>query len=161
MNKLLDVYRKFNGVPFGNVFFSKAICFKAPYFKSIKPVFSELKEGFGKVTIKNRKRVQNHIGSVNAGALCTLAELVGGSTVEASLPSHLRWIPKGMSVEYLGMGKTDLTATCDLLSVDWQDSMELPVAVDVRDTSGEMVFRAVINFYISLKPKREKKSNKQ
>ncbi len=105
------------------------------------------------VTIKNRKSVQNHLGSVNAGALCTLAELVGGSTLEVSLPSHLRWIPRSMSVEYLGMGKTDLTGTCNLTSIKWQDSMELPVTVEVCNTCGEKVFKAKINMFISLKPK--------
>jgi acyl-coenzyme A thioesterase PaaI-like protein len=153
MNKLVDAYNKFSRLPFGSVFFSQAICFKAPYFKSIKPAFTGLRKGAVKVAVKNRRSIQNHLGSINAGALCTLAELVGGGAVEASIPSHLRWIPKGMSVEYLGMAKTDLTGTCNLESVEWQDSMELPVTVEVYATNKELVFRAVIKIHISRKPK--------
>src|SRR3546814_8551637 len=39
--------------------------------------------------------------SVHAIALCNAAELAGGMMTEVSIPSGARWIPKGMTVEYL------------------------------------------------------------
>jgi len=153
MSKILNIYNKFNRLPMGNVLFSKALCLKAPYFRSIKPVFTRLESGFGELTIKNRRRVQNHLKSVHAIAMCNMCELVGGSVIEATLPSHLRWIPKEMNVQYLKMAKTDLTASCRLEGIEWKDSMDLPLTVDVKDENGVVVLRAVITMYISLKKK--------
>ena len=153
MNQLMRVYQTCTKLPFGKIIFSKLVCFKAPYFRSIKPVFTRLESGFGEVTIKNRRRVQNHLKSVHAIAMCNMCELVGGSVIEATLPSHLRWIPKEMNVQYLKMAKTDLTASCRLEGIEWKDSMDLPLTVDVKDENGVVVLRAVITMYISLKKK--------
>ena len=153
MNKLLSIYNKFSKLPFGRALFSRAMCFKAPYFGSIKPVFTRLESGVAEVRIKNRRRVQNHLQSVHAIAMCNMCELVGGSVIEATLPSHLRWIPKEMNVQYLKMAKTDLTATCRLEGIEWQDSMDLPLTVDVKDENDVTVLRTVITMYISRKKK--------
>jgi len=151
LNKLLNIYNKCTRLPFGNILFSKAICFKAPYFRSIKPIFTKLESGFGEVNIKNKRGVQNHLKSVHAIAMCNMCELVGGSVIEATIPSHLRWIPKEMKVEYLKMAKTELTATCRLEVSDWQESMDLPIIVEVKDTYGVIVLKAMITMYVSLK----------
>lgn len=33
--------------------------------------------------------------------MCNMAELAGGTMTEVTVPSTHRWIPKGMTVEYL------------------------------------------------------------
>jgi acyl-coenzyme A thioesterase PaaI-like protein len=153
MNRVLAVYDKCNRFPFGKVLFSKLICFKAPYFQTIRPVFTELEPGFGKIFMKNKRRVRNHINSVHAIAMCNMCELVGGTVLECSIPSHLRWIPKEMRVEYLKVARTDLTASCRLGEIVWQDSMELPLIVEVVDTNDILVLRATITMYVSQKKK--------
>jgi acyl-coenzyme A thioesterase PaaI-like protein len=154
MNRVLNVYQKCSRFPFGKELFSKLICFKAPYFRTIKPVFTKLEPGFGEIAIKNKRRVRNHINSVHAIAMCNMCELVAGSMLESTIPSHLRWIPKEMRVEYLKVARTDLTASCKLGEIKWLDSMELPLTVDVVDTNGVVVLRAIINMYVSLKNKK-------
>jgi hypothetical protein len=63
----------------------------------------------------------------------------------------MRWIPKGMTVSYLKMAKTDLKAVCEI-STDWLDQAgEFPMRVSVTDIHGQEVFCAVINMYLSLK----------
>jgi acyl-coenzyme A thioesterase PaaI-like protein len=153
MNRVLAVYDKCNRFPFGKVLFSRLICFKAPYFQTIRPVFTELEPGFGKIFMKNKRRVRNHINSVHAIAMCNMCELVGGTVLECSIPNHLRWIPKEMRVEYLKVARTDLTASCTLREIDWQDSMDLPITVEVEDMNGVLVLRATITMYVSLKKK--------
>lgn len=127
------------------------ICFKAPYFHSIRPVFTRLEPGFGEIFMKNRRRVRNHINSVHAIAMCNMCELVGGTVLECSIPSHLRWIPKEMRVEYRKVARTDLTASCRLGETDWQDAMELPLVVEVNDANGVLVLRATITMHVSRK----------
>ncbi len=151
MNKLLNVYAQCRKLPFGNHIFSKMVCFKAPYFKTISPVFRELRPGYCEITMKKRRAVQNHIQSVHAIAMCNISELTAGTMLEASLSRSMRWIPKGMTVEYLKIAKTDLKAVCEI-SLDNLDSpQELPMTVHVTDTNGTEVFRAVISMHITKK----------
>jgi hypothetical protein len=72
---------------------------------------------------------------------------------EASLPSTMRWIPKGMTVEYLkkARGTMHAIATPDIAIVDSQAGYELPVSVSVRDPQGDEVFRARIAMWLSPK----------
>ena len=154
MSKVLDIYNTCSRLPLGKWMFSKMVCLKAPYFHSIKPVYTRLEEGYGEVVMKNRRRVRNHINSVHAIAMCNMCEYVGGMVIECSIPSHLRWIPKEMRVEYLKVARTDLTASCRLEVADWQDAMEVPVVVEVFDTRKVMVLRATITMHVSRKKKR-------
>jgi hypothetical protein len=47
MNKNALLLQKFKKLPLGLWLFTKAICFKAPYFSSIRPVFTLLESGKG------------------------------------------------------------------------------------------------------------------
>ena len=58
--------------------------------------------------------MQNHIKTVHAIAVCNLVEMAMGLTAEATIPPHLRWLPKGMDVKYLKKATGKLTATCDI-----------------------------------------------
>jgi acyl-coenzyme A thioesterase PaaI-like protein len=150
---LLTLYAKITRWPFGHWVFSKAVCFKAPYFGSISPTITRLENGRCEAVIKDRRAVHNHIGSVHAIALCNLAELCAGVMTDASLPKDMRWIPKGMTVEYLKRAKGRLHATALPLIpiIGSAASYDLPVNVDVLDASGETVFRAVIRMWMSPK----------
>lgn len=151
MKSLLEVYKTLEILPFGRIVFSKLVCFKAPYFSNIRPRFEALSPGYCQIRIKKRRAVTNHIKSIHAIAMCNMAELAGGSMVEASIPKHMRWIPKGMAVSYLKMAKTDLTAVCELSPDLLEIPGECPVTVFVKDLNGEIVFKAEIAMYLSLK----------
>ncbi|VAW47672.1 hypothetical protein MNBD_GAMMA02-251, partial [hydrothermal vent metagenome] len=106
-NKTHALLLKFEKWPKGLWLFSKAICFKAPYFGSIKPLFTEIRPGYSKATIKNKRRVHNHISTVHAIAMANLCEFVGGTLMEISIAKNMRWIPKGMDIRYLAKAETD------------------------------------------------------
>lgn len=151
MNKLLSLFDRCARLPLGKLVFSKLVCLKAPYFGTIKPVFAQLQPGRCTVKMKNRRAVHNHIKSVHAIAMCCLAELTAGTLLEVSLPSNMRWIPKGMNVDYLKIARTDLTAVCEISTDELARPRELPLAVHVTDTNTEEVFRAVIAMHLSTK----------
>lgn len=49
-----------------------------------------------------------------------------------SIPASLRWIPKSMTVEYLGKAETDLCAVAELGPVPkFTEGAELPISVNV------------------------------
>ncbi|HEX5755403.1 MAG TPA: hotdog fold domain-containing protein [Arenimonas sp.] len=148
---LLALYRRMRRWPAGQWLFSRAVCFKAPYFGSIKPRIEVLDGGRCEATIPDRRAVHNHIGSVHAIALCNLAELCAGVMTDASLPKGMRWIPKGMTVSYLkrAQGRMRGVAT-PTIAIEVRDSgYELPVNVDVFDPAGERVFNAEVRMWLS------------
>ncbi|WP_020409076.1 hotdog fold domain-containing protein [Hahella ganghwensis] len=147
---LVRLYNRMNRWPMGQYLFAKALCFKAPYFSSIKPAIETLKPGKVVWKIRNRRGVHNHLGTVHALAMGNLAELCAGTAMEVSLPTHLRWIPKGMNIEYLKKATTDLTGICDLRQTDFQPG-DCHVIVDIKNTDGESVVRANINMWLSEK----------
>ena len=100
-NQVLSLYRKLSRQPFGAWLFSRLICFKAPYFSSVRPRILGLEPQRGEASIRHRRSVTNHLGTVHAIALCNLAEFIGGLTTDVSIPASMRWIPKGMTVQYL------------------------------------------------------------
>jgi acyl-coenzyme A thioesterase PaaI-like protein len=150
-NKLIALYQKLTRWPGGHWLFSKAVCFKAPYFSTISPKFTRLENGRCDAIFKDRRSVHNHIGTVHAIAQCNLAELCAGVMTDASLPNDMRWIPKGMTVSYLKRAKGTMhgTATPMIPIVSSSSGYDLPVNVDVLDDAGEKVFHAEIRMWMS------------
>lgn len=148
---LLALYGKISRWPCGHWLFSKAVCFKAPYFGTIAPIITRLENGRCEAVIKDRRAVHNHIGTVHAIALCNLAELCAGVMTDASLPKTMRWIPKGMTVAYLkrAKGRMHAIATPMIPMVDSDAGYDLPVNVDVLDCSGDKVLHAEIRMWMS------------
>lgn len=150
----MSAWNKFSVLPGGKSLFSRFLCWKAPYFSSISPRFIELRPGYCKIAVKKRRKVQNHLGTVHAIAMCNMAELAGGTMTDVSIPSTHRWIPKGMTVEYLAKAETDLHAIATIDPIPkFEQSSELPVTVNVFDSTDQNVFRAIITMWVSRKSK--------
>ena len=150
MTPLLAKYQQLTRLPFGHWLFSRAICFKAPYFGSIGPRFTVLENGRCEATLKDRRKVHNHIGTVHAIALCNMAELAGGLATDATIPDGMRWIPKGMTVRYLKKAKGTMVATARVPAIEVAASgSEVHAIIEVRDTAGEVVFDADITMWIA------------
>lgn len=146
----LSIWQSFAVRPGGKWAFSRLLCFKAPYFGSIRPRFEELRPGYCQIAIRKRRAVLNHIGSVHAIAMCNMAELAGGTMTEVSIPATHRWIPKGMTVEYLKIARSDLVAVATpRTQIDLSAAGELQVDVAVRDAQGEKVFAALITMWVA------------
>ncbi|GAB2556181.1 hotdog fold domain-containing protein [Rhodanobacter koreensis] len=148
---VLSLYRRITRWPAGHWIFSRLICLKAPYFGTIAPRFVALEPGRCGVRIRDRRRVHNHIGTVHAIALCNLAELSAGVMTDATIPPDMRWIPKGMSVEYLkkAAGTLHGVAMPEVAARTSNDGYEWPVTVQVTDAVGEAVFRARVMMWVS------------
>jgi len=148
---ILALYRKLSRWPGGRWLFARLVCWKAPYFSGIAPRVESLEPGRGVATIRHRRAVTNHLGTVHAIALCNLAELIGGLTCEASIPPSMRWIPKGMDVRYLkkAVGTMRATATPAFAPHAAAVGYELPFDVVVEDRHGDAVLRAAIAMWIS------------
>jgi acyl-coenzyme A thioesterase PaaI-like protein len=153
-NYLLKLQANFQKYPFGQALFSRVFAAKAPYFKTIKPTIVKLEENVCHVKIPKRKAVFNHIGTVHAIAVCNGLEMAMGAMAEASIPKHLRWLPKGLNVSYLAKSETDLIAEATLNPEDWKPG-DVNVAVRAVDANGQVVVEGVIPLWVTEKPKKK------
>lgn len=152
---VLRLWRKLEPKPFGKRLFSWIVCRKAPYFAGIAPRMVSLEPGRGEATVAHRRAVTNHLGTVHAIALCNLAEFVGGLTCDVSIPASMRWIPKGMTVEYRkkAVGLQRAVATPAFSPREASEGYDLPMDVVVTGPDGDTTFTARIAMWVS--PKRQ------
>ena len=151
-NYLLRLYRKTTSLPFGRWIFSRMFARKAPYFGTISPRVTELRPNFCEVRFAKRRKVENHIGTVHVIAICNALEMAMGGLAEATIPKQLRWIPKGMQVNYTAKATSDIRATAETRPEDWKPG-DLPVTVKTCRDDNTVVVEGTIMLYISEKPK--------
>lgn len=149
-NAVLSYWNRLSGLPGGKTVFSKAVQFKAPYFRTVNATVEELKPNYARLVIRKRRALENHIGTVHVIAICNLLEMAMGVCAEASVPSHLRWIPKGMTVDYTAKAGSDITGIAQIDPADWKPG-DLAVNVTALDDQGTVVVKGVIRLWISAK----------
>jgi acyl-coenzyme A thioesterase PaaI-like protein len=153
-NRVLSLWLRLSTKPLGKWLFSRIICWKAPYFSTIAPRFEELRPGYSRVSMPKRRAVHNHIQTVHAIALCNLAEIGAGTMMEASLSPQMRWLPKGMNVQYLKKAETGVEVTCVADEFADGPAREIVVRADIRDLTGAIVCHADVLMWVS--PKRSR-----
>ncbi len=136
---LRKYWQRLSPLPGGKWLFSRFVGFTAPYSDSIKAVVQELEPGHGVVTLKETRRVRNHLWSVHAIALINMAELVTGLTLMNSLPSGMRGILVGIEMEYLKKARGLLTAECHCAIPTTSEQIEISIEGKIRDDSNEIV----------------------
>lgn len=112
-------------------------------------MFDVLEPGRAVAHMKKRRSVTNHIGTVHAIAMANLCELVAGTMTEVSIPRSMRWIPRGMQIDYLAKAASGVSAEAGLPEVSPGTARDVVVQVEVRDAAGTTVVRAAITMYVS------------
>jgi acyl-coenzyme A thioesterase PaaI-like protein len=157
-NYLLKLYKKTMKLPLGAQIFSQISARRVPYFRSISPRVERLEHNFCQVLVRKRRAVTNHIGTMHVIAVANGLEMAMGFMAEASIPPHLRWIPKGMNLDYLIKGETDITCTAQVSDEDWQAG-DMLIPVKAVNTSGELVVSGSIKLWITEKKPRDDTNN--
>lgn len=145
----LRSWRRMQGSRFGRWLFARVVCRRAPYFATIAPAFHVLEPGRCSVSMRKRRRVENHIRTVHALAIGNLCELAAGLVTEVTVPASMRWLPRGMTIQYLRKAGSDVTATALIANRSWGGAQDIEVPVSVTDVAGTEVVRAVITMYVS------------
>ncbi|PRY63691.1 uncharacterized protein DUF4442 [Knoellia remsis] len=149
MTDVLALYRRTAALPLGKKLFSFLYAQKAPYFWTVRPQVRDMRPNHAELTIRKRRAVENHIGTVHAIAACNGLEAVMGLLAEATVPRGKRWIPKGMDVAYTAKSTTDLLCTADSDPADWERGGDVPVRVRAIREDGTTVVEGTITLYVS------------
>ena len=153
MPSILDLWSRTTALPQGRRVFSVAFSRRAPYFASVKPLFIDIRPNYAELSIKKRRSVQNHIGTVHAIALCNGLEAAMGALAEASIPADKRWIPKGMEVSYTAKADSDVRCIAETDPEQWEgQDPDLPVRVRGVRRDGTVVIEGVIRLWVTPKP---------
>ncbi len=94
------------------------------------------------VTLPNRPRVQNHIGSVHAVAVALITESATGYVVAMNIPDTAVPVIKTMKLDYTKRAKGDMRAEAMLTEeqikqIRTQEKGEVTVAVTITDAEGK------------------------
>ena len=127
-----------------------------PYSGTIGARVAELEPGWCRVTLRDRRRVRNHLASVHAMALANLAEMASGLAVLVSLPPGVQGIVTGFSVSYLKKARGLLTAECRVSGrgFDVTTEQEYEAPVSITDTQGDVVAHATARWRLRPIPPR-------
>jgi hypothetical protein len=93
--------------------------------------------------LKN-KSVENHIVTVHVIAICNGLEYVMGVLTEASIPTHLRWLPKGMQVNYVAKANSDIKLIARVED-EWKAG-DLNVTIEAYREDGVVLCKALSRF---------------
>jgi acyl-coenzyme A thioesterase PaaI-like protein len=141
-------WRRLSRVPFGRTIFSIIVGRMAPYTGSMGARVEDLGPGYARWTLRDRRKVRNHLRSIHAVALVNLAEVASGTAMLTALPPGTRGIVTGLEIAYLKKARGTLTAECrcDVPQVNGETRYD--VHADVRDAAGDVVATATVTWLL-------------
>ena len=112
-----------------------------PYVGTSGLLYEELTPERVVVSIKNQRKVQNHINNVHAAAMALLAETATGFVVGMNLPDDKLPLIKSLKVSYYKRTQGDMRAVAtltpeDIARIESEPKGEVLVPVIVTDESG-------------------------
>ena len=152
--RLRAAWRRLSRLPGGKTLFSLLVGWLTPYSGTIGARVTELEPGWCRVTLRDRRRVRNHLASVHAMALANLAEMASGLAVLVSLPPGVQGIVTGFSISYQKKARGLLTAECRVTGLDVTAEREYEAGVTVTDPQGDVVAHATARWRLRPIPPR-------
>ncbi len=138
-------------LPGGKLLFSKLVGQFAPYTGTIGAVVEDVRVGYARVALADRRAVRNHLQCVHAVALVNLAELTGNLALAYSLPDDARFIVAGLSIEYKKKARGALTAISEPEVPTSSERREIPIVVSIRNIDGDEVAVATLRSLVGPK----------
>lgn len=150
-NRLTSVVQTFQKLPapLRTFAISKAMGRVVKYAGTSGLRFEKLTANECIVVIPNRKKVQNHIGSVHAAAMGLLAETATGFMTGLSVPDNRIIVIKSMSLEYLKQARGDMKAVAtysdeQIEYIKANEKGDIHVPVVITDESGTETVKATM-----------------
>lgn len=140
MNRLEKTVKKLENKPFNLL--SRAIGRVVPFAGTAGLHFEQMTRDRVIVTLKNKRKVRNHIGQIHAAGMVLLAETATGMVVGMNVPDDKIPLVKSLKTDFIRRSEGAMRAEA-WLRPEQQDAIltlekgEVLVSVKVTDESGE------------------------
>jgi len=147
--RLRSLWIRLSGLPGGTWLFSRLVGLMVPYTGTIGAHIRELEPGRARVTLRDRRRVRNHLDCVHAVALVNLGEVTSGIAMMTALPAGIRGIVTGLSIEYFKKARGTITGRSAPTVPTVSATVDTVVTADLTDASGDVVARTHVTWRLS------------
>ena len=142
-------WQRLHRLPGGRWLFGRIIGFAIPYTGSVRPLIQEIRPGYARVALRDRRRVRNHLDSIHAIALANVGEFTGGIAMTATLPPDVRSILLKLEIEYLKKARGTATAECHCTVPTVTAATDHRVQTVITDAGGDLVARVTATWRLS------------
>lgn len=153
-SRLLSTWRTLSKLPAGRWLFTQVVKRMIPYTGSVNPRVELLEPGHARISITQRRRLEQHLGSIHAIALMNVAEFASGAAMTTALPAGYRGIVTKISIEYFKKARGTVTAESRPALPDLTTEGEYDFISEITDEKGDIVARATVRWKLGPAPTR-------
>ena len=148
-HRLLSTWHRLAPLPGGKRVFAMLIGRFVPYSGSIGARIESLEPGHVVASLRDRRAVRNHLGSVHAVALVNLAEIASGIAMLTALGPGVRGIVTAIRIEYHKKARGRLIAESTAVPPVVREPVDADVTAVVTDAAGDAVATATVTWRLA------------
>ena len=152
--QITDIYgywQKIEKNAIGRWFFNRLIPFINPYTGALKADIVELREGYARLELKDRRGIRNHLNSIHAIALTNLGEFTSGLALISLFSENMRGIPVAININFVKKARGTLIAECSTDLPALCDDIEHTVMAVISNADNEEVANVKVVWKLGFK----------
>ncbi len=152
--KITDIYyywKKLDGSALGRWVFNRIIPFVNPYTGALKANIVEMRKGYVRMELKDRRGIRNHLNSIHAIALANMGEFTSGMALISLFSDNMRGIPVDIKINFLKKARGKLIAECTTQLPVFNEETKHTVMAIIKDAEGDEVANVIVDWKLGYK----------